>query len=116
MKKEKKAPVYLYVGSLLFLGVVLAWLSLSINQQFPVQLHLASMLSPAGAQVSISGARIKHWLVGVVLSILAVGVYMMNSKKTVFKDVGTVMFGVGFTLVFDEYEDVIHFMATGTYP
>lgn len=107
----KQTTIYLVI-----IGMSLSWIALSINQLIPYQFNLASLVSPTGAQVTVAGFRIKHWIVGVILAVLAYITYTLSSKKSPFKTISPVMTGAGIFLVIDEYEAVMKFITTGAYP
>ncbi|MCJ7617353.1 MAG: hypothetical protein MUO43_12540 [Desulfobacterales bacterium] len=100
---------------LVVIGAVLGYLSLSLNQLIPFQFSIASLLSPTGAQVTIAGLRIKHWVSGIFVAVLGFMSYK-SSKNATLKDIGLVMVSFGAFLVFDEYTDVLRFITTGRYP
>lgn len=118
-KKKPPSPAYpafLYSISLIGLGVVVAMVLLFLNQQFPIKMNIASLLSPTGAQATIAGLRIKHWLEGVIISILGVALARMETKKPLIKEMGFVLVGLGGFFIFDEYEAVFKTITTGVYP
>ncbi len=94
------------------IGVMLAVLGLSLNQQFPFQIQLASLLSPTGAQVTLAGWRIKHWLVGFVIIFFSIFIILdRNTEK-----LGIIALGAGTALVVDEWQDILRIMNGGSYP
>lgn len=101
---------------LIVVGLVIGWVSLSLNQLFPYQYSIASLVSPTGAQVTLGGFRIKHWVVGIFLSGFAFLSYTTSPKKSLLKQAGLVILGSGIFLVVDEYEAVFRFVSTGAYP
>lgn len=115
MPKLKKPPAFLY-PSLLVIGMVIAYGSLLVNQEFQVTLSLASMLSPTGAKVSVGGFRIKHWLVGIIVGFIGILAYFTENKHTPTKAFGIIMTGAGVLLILDEYEAIIRTITTGQYP
>lgn len=100
---------------LLMLGVVLGYLSLSMNQFIPYHFDIASLISPTGAQFIIYGFRIKHWISGAFVGIIGLMSYI-QVKNTTLRQIGLVAIGFGGFLVFDEYMDVFRFITTGVYP
>ena len=97
-------------------GIVIAITGLAINQQFPVMLAIGSLVSPTGAQVTLSGLRIKHWLTGIIIGIVAIYLYSRSDKNKTFRNISYIMFGAGGFLIFDEYMDILRFVTTGQYP
>ena len=114
-KKPKNPPAFLY-PALLVIGMGIAYGSLLINQQFPITLSLASMLSPTGAKVLVGGFRIKHWLVGVIVLVGGILAYFTEDKHSLTKQIGTVLIGIGTLLIIDEPESIIRTITTGQYP
>ncbi len=107
----KQTEIYLIV-----IGIAIGWQSLSLNQLLPYQFSIASLISPTGAQVSVYGFRIKHWIVGLSIGIFGILSYYTQSKKSPLKQICLVMLGTGMFLIVDEYEAVIKFLTTGVYP
>lgn len=107
----KQTEIYLVV-----IGLCIGWISLSVNQLLPYQFSIASLISPTGAQVTVGGFRIKHWIVGIFLTVFAFLSYITAPKKSLLKSAGLVMVGTGVFLIVDEYEAVIRFLTTGVYP
>lgn len=97
------------------IGVVLGYISLSMNQFMPYHFDIASLVSPTGAQFTIYGFRIKHWVSGAFVGIIGLMSYT-QTKSTTLRQIGLVVVGFGSFLVFDEYMDVYRFITTGAYP
>lgn len=118
MRKSKVEEEDLGIlSSFIFLvvGALIAGLSLMANQQFPgTALSLASALSPTGAQVSVGGFRVKHWVPGFFLSVCAFMLFSL--KPSLMKQIGLTLFGIGAVLMIDEKEDILRFVTTGAYP
>lgn len=106
-----KNPILLFI-----LGTGVAYFSLIINQQFSISMNIASILSPTGAQVSVSGFRIKHWVVGVFFVFISTLISSSTKKYDLAKQSSFVMLGIGTMLIIDEYDAVTRFIKTGIYP
>ncbi len=83
-------PIAFFMGFALGLILLIIWGSL------PGTVYQLSALSPHGPQVYVSGFRIKHWMVGVVLTI--VGLLLSRTHNWS----GWSLTGFGVILVLDE--------------
>lgn len=114
--KKPHNPSIIYYGALILTGFLFAAFMLQVNQLFPIKVHLASLLSPTGAQVTVSGARIKHWVVGIFVLIFGVAVYFKNRTTPWLRDIGVSISSSGQFLILDEYKDVWRFITERQYP
>ena len=98
------------------IGISLGIASLFFNQYFAIDLNIASLLSPTGAQTTVYGLRIKHWVVGVGVCLLGFMLTTSTKKYDLLKQASFVILGIGALLIVDEYEAVYRFITTGVYP
>ena len=91
-----------YISFLFIIGSGLGALALVVNQQFHVSISVASLFSPTGARVVVGGVRIKHWMLGILLMILATGMILKDSKSAPIKEFGILILGTGAVLFGDE--------------
>ena len=105
-----------YISFLFIIGSGLGALALLVNQQFHVSISVASLFSPTGAQLSVAGFRLKHWVTGLLIAIIGAGMFLKRSKMATINELGLVFIGIGFVLTADEYLDVKRFILTGQYP
>lgn len=97
-------------------GAIISAGMLVINSYFPVKLALGSLLSPTGAQFTLMGFRIKHWVTGILIIILSLAITFSKSENIIVHQIGYTMLGAGAFLVVDEYEAVWRTLTTGEYP
>lgn len=102
----KKPKIFFYYDYFI-IGALVTILALILNQQFPITLSIASILTPTGAKLTISGIHIKHWIIGFVILIPSI-LFMQKSPK-----VSSLFSAIGLILIIDEIGDIIKFITTG---
>lgn len=117
MKRRNLQPVktdnlhhlqdYLFTIFLVLIGATISIVLLHFNQQLSGTLSIASMISPTGARVEVSGARIKHWMVGILLCITSIIFYVSKLDIPHIKYLSTIAFASGFTLFADELDELL---------
>lgn len=98
------------------IGIALGIALLVFNQYFAISVNIASLLSPTGAQTTLYGLRIKHWVVGMGVCFLGLMMTTSTKKNNLVKQISFIILGIGTLLIIDEYEAVWRFITTGTYP